>query len=165
MIAAPHAPGRRFKKFGTMPVMRSRLRLFLGDASARQGLGLASCIQWRQRLRPFQLGTLGPGSLGRAEAWSRRARSSCCIRCSALCAHRCLCSCSAVSAQLVGSWYLSGVPHLPGVLPTLALSPTHEAANAPRRRTRAAKAPFFRRLMPLHSWAPWMQTMGALLAR
>ena len=31
--------------------------------------------------------------------------------------------------SMVGSWYLSGVPHLPGVLSTLALSPTHEVVG------------------------------------
>ena len=69
------------------------MMLSLADASARQGLGLAS---------------LGPGSLGRAEAWSRRPACRIC---------------------------LESYPPLP-----YRQRMKRPAANAPRRRTRAAKA-------------------------
>ena len=69
------------------------MMLSLADASARQGLGLAS---------------LGPGSLGRAEAWSRRPACRIC---------------------------LESYPPLP-----YRQRMKRPAANAPRRRMRAAKA-------------------------
>ena len=47
-----------------------------GSCNAAEAMGGAdlACV----------FGTLGPGSLGRAEAWSRRARNSCCICCSSV---------------------------------------------------------------------------------